>query len=63
MRLERPPFLTLDLPGLLGGVRGGNIVNTVPFTLVVDREGNIVHRQFGEFSKARLLQVLTPLFD
>ncbi len=29
MRLERPPFLTLDLPGLLGGVRGGNIVNAV----------------------------------
>ncbi len=29
MRLERPPFLTLDLPGLLAGVRGGNIVNAV----------------------------------
>lgn len=39
----------------------GNIINAVPFTVVVNRQGQIVHRQPGEFSRQQFQQIVEPL--
>lgn len=39
----------------------GNTVNAVPYTLVVDRQGQIVHRQAGETNRRQLLDIIRPL--
>ncbi len=56
------PVLIADDAGIDLSQRLGNIVNTVPFTIVVDRQGNVVHRQFGEFSKKLITEIINPLF-
>ncbi len=39
----------------------GNIVNAVPFTVIVNPEGIIIHRQPGEISREKILDVIKPL--
>jgi thiol-disulfide isomerase/thioredoxin len=66
-------FLTatkVNYPILLGGDNGialahqlGNSVDAVPYTLIVDRQGQIIHRHPGEFSKEQILDVITPLLN
>jgi len=41
----------------------GNGVDAVPFTVIVDRQGKIIHRQPGEFSKEKILEIITPLMS
>jgi thioredoxin-related protein len=41
----------------------GNIINAVPFTVIVNQAGQIVHRQPGELSKQQFLDVLQPLLS
>ena len=60
----------INYPILLGGDKGitlaqqlGNNVGAVPYTLVVDRPGQIVHRHPGEFSKEQLMSIITPLLN
>lgn len=60
----------INYPILLGGDNGitlaqqlGDSVGAVPYTLVVDRQGQIVHRHPGEFSKEQLVDVITPLLN
>ncbi len=55
----------VNYPILIGGDAGialsqrlGNIVGAVPFTVIVDRRGRIVHRHPGELSREKLLEVL-----
>ncbi|MFI3187490.1 MAG: TlpA disulfide reductase family protein [Methylococcaceae bacterium] len=62
--------IKLNYPILLGGDNGinlshqlGNSIDAVPYTLIVDRQGNIVDRHPGEFSKEQLLTVITPLLN
>ena len=38
----------------------GNIVNAVPFTVIVNTEGAIIHRQPGELSREKILEIITP---
>ncbi len=61
---------SINYPILIGGDAGislsqqlGNIVNAVPFTLIVNREGQIVFRHPGELSREKLLQELKPLIQ
>lgn len=58
----------INYPILLGEDTGialahqlGNIIDAVPYTLVIDRQGKIIHRQPGEFSKERLMEFIGPL--
>lgn len=57
----------INYPILLSGDNGialaqqlGNNVGVVPYTLVVDRQGQIIHRHQGEFSREQILEVITP---
>jgi len=58
----------INYPVLIGGDAAislsqqlGNLVNAVPFTLIVDSQGMIVHRHPGELSRQKLMQLLNPL--
>ena len=60
--------INVNYPILIAGDEGsvlarqlGNIINAVPFTVVIDRQGQIVHRQPGELSRKQFLQVVQPL--
>lgn len=60
----------VNYPILLGGNNGialahqlGNSVDAVPYTLIVNRQGQIIHRHPGEFSKEQILDVITPLLN
>jgi len=58
----------INYPMLIAGDAGiglarqlGNIINAVPFTVIVDQTGQIVHRQPGELSRQQLLEIVKPL--
>jgi thiol-disulfide isomerase/thioredoxin len=58
----------VNYPLLIAGVQGTNLahefgdsMDAVPFTVIVDRQGQIVHRQPGELAKAELLAIIAPL--
>lgn len=60
----------INYPILLGGDNGislahqlGNNVDAVPYTLVVDKQGRIIHRHPGEFSKEQIEEVIAPLLN
>lgn len=60
--------VSLNYPILIAGDAGsmlarqlGNIINAVPFTVIVDQQGQIIHRQPGELSREQFLQVVKPL--
>lgn len=50
----------INYPVLIGEVNGialahqlGNVIDAVPFTLIVNQQGQIIHRQPGEFSREK----------
>ncbi|CAA9890330.1 Redoxin domain-containing protein [Candidatus Methylobacter favarea] len=58
----------INYPVLMGEDKGialahqlGNIIDAVPFTLVVDQQRQIIHRQPGEFSRDEILKIILPL--
>ena len=60
--------LAINYPQLIAGDTGitlshqlGNIVNAVPFTLIVNQQGQIIHRQPGELSREKIIETITPL--
>lgn len=60
----------INYPILLGGDNGialaqqlGNNAGAVPFTLIVDRQGQIIHRHPGALSKEQLVKIITPLLN
>ena len=59
----------INYPLLLGGLetiellrQAGNRAGVLPYTLVIDRKGNIVRREPGGLKEARLESLLLPLF-
>lgn len=65
--LQKSP---INYPILIGGDAGislsqqlGNVIGAVPFTVIVDQQGQIIHRHPGELSREKLLEVLQPLID
>ncbi|MGR9100221.1 MAG: TlpA family protein disulfide reductase [Gammaproteobacteria bacterium] len=61
-------FIDINYPILIGGDAGaalssqfGNRIGAVPFTLIADRQGNIVHRHPGEMSRSQLEKIVAPL--
>ncbi len=60
----------INYPILLGGDNGitlaqqlGNHIDAVPYTLIVDRQGQIVDRHPGEFSKDQITKIIAPLLN
>ncbi|WP_340122915.1 TlpA disulfide reductase family protein [Methylobacter svalbardensis] len=60
----------INYPMLLGGDNGitlahqlGNSVDAVPYTLIVNRQGQIIHRHPGEFSREQITKIITPLLN
>ncbi len=58
----------INYPILLGEDQGtkiahdlGNIVNTVPFTVIVDKKGHVVKSHMGELERDKLLEIVKPL--
>jgi thiol-disulfide isomerase/thioredoxin len=58
----------LNYPTLIGGLGAmelskslGNRLVALPFTVVLDRQGHVVHTQLGEFKRAKLDAVIAPL--
>jgi len=58
----------VNYPMLIGGDQAialsqqlGNIVNAVPFSLIVNQQGQIIHRQPGELSREKIIEFITPL--
>ena len=62
--------IDINYPVMLAGDAGialsqqlGNVINAVPFTLIVNQAGQIVYRQPGELSNAQILEYVTPLLQ
>ena len=60
--------IPINYPILIAGDAGsslsqqlGNIISAVPFTVIVNPQGQIIHRQSGEFSKEQFLDIVQPL--
>jgi len=60
----------INYPILIAGVTGitlaqqlGNSVDAVPFTVVVNRQGQIIHQHRGEFSREQIMEIITPLLN
>jgi thiol-disulfide isomerase/thioredoxin len=60
----------ITYPILLGEDQGtkiahdlGNIVNTVPFTVVVNKKGLVVKSHMGELTREQLLETVSPLLQ
>lgn len=60
----------INYPILLGGDNGialahqlGNNADAVPYTLVVDRQGQVKYRHPGELSKEQLTEIIAPLLN
>lgn len=60
--------LSINYPLLVGGMdvidlstKLGNRISALPFTVIVDRQGRIVHRQLGILRPEKLRSVVQPL--
>jgi thiol-disulfide isomerase/thioredoxin len=58
----------INYPMLIGGLDGialahqlGNSIDAVPFTLIVDQQGQIIYRHPGEFSREQITEIIRPL--
>lgn len=39
----------------------GNVINTVPFTVIFDKKGQLLKRQMGTLDREQLLEIIKPL--
>ncbi len=58
----------VNYPMLIGGEQAislsqqlGNIVNAVPFSLIINQQGQIIHRHPGELSREKILEIIIPI--
>jgi len=57
------PILMANDTGMNLSMQLGNIVGAIPFTVVIDQEGVVIHRQMGELSREDLLASVDPLLS
>jgi len=55
------PMLIAGDKGIALALQLGNNVNAVPYTVVVDQHGQIIHQHPGGFSTEQILELITPL--
>lgn len=58
----------VNYPVLLGNdktlqlmVKYGNRIGSLPYSVIMDREGNIVHRKVGAYHKKQILEIVKPI--
>ena len=63
-------FIDINYPVLMAEVEGqqlakqlGNVVNAVPFTLIVNANNEVIFRHPGELSKTKIRQIIDPLIQ
>ena len=61
-------FVDFNYPVLVGGddasmlaMKMGNVLNTLPFSVVIDQSNKVVHAQMGVFSRDQIMEVVRPL--
>lgn len=59
--------ININYPILIGGESAislshqlGNIIKAVPFTIIINQQGQIIHRQPGEISPDEIMEVIQP---
>jgi len=57
------PQLVGDMPAISIAHQLGNHMDAVPFTVIVNQQGHIIHQHAGEFSKEQVLEVIKPLLN
>ncbi|MDD5411377.1 MAG: TlpA disulfide reductase family protein [Methylobacter sp.] len=57
------PILISENDGIVLANQLGNNVGAIPYTIVVNQQGQIIHRHPGEFSKSQILEIINPLLD
>jgi thiol-disulfide isomerase/thioredoxin len=55
------PLLMAGNEGVMLSKDWGNTLESVPFTAIINPQGQIIHRQLGEMNRAELLNVIQPL--
>ncbi len=55
------PILVGDMPAISIAHQLGDNMDAVPFTVIVNQQGQIIHQHAGEFSKEQILEVIKPL--
>ena len=68
--IEHPLYAQINYPVLIAGNGGvslskawGNLASIVPFSVVISPEGEIIHRQQGEFKREKILEIIQPLLN
>jgi peroxiredoxin len=57
------PLLMASHSGMALAHSWGNLLDVVPFTVVINPQGEIIHRKMGEFSQKALQKVIESLLD
>ena len=57
------PILIGEYDGITLANQLGNSVGAIPYTIVVNQQGQIIHRHPGEFSKTQILEIINPLLN
>lgn len=55
------PILLAEQTGPVFARQLGNVIDAVPFTVIIDQQGRVVHRQPAELSRAQFLNVFNQL--
>lgn len=55
------PILMAEYEGANLSQQLGNNFRTLPFTLIINQQGQIIHRQRGEISREQILAVIEPI--
>ncbi|WP_341325453.1 redoxin domain-containing protein [Methylotuvimicrobium sp. KM2] len=63
-------FVDINYPMLIAGDQGiiltqqwGNSAGILPFSLIFNQEGRIIHKQSGQLSRNKIIEIIEPLMD
>ncbi len=63
-------FVDINYPVLIAGDQGiiltqqwGNSAGILPFSLIFNQQGQMIHRQSGQLSRAKIVEIIEPLVD
>jgi thiol-disulfide isomerase/thioredoxin len=57
------PILIGDVTGIALAHQLGNSVDAVPFSIIVNQQGQIIHQHRGEFSREQIMEIIKPLLN
>jgi len=57
------PILIGDLAGIALSQQLGNTAGVVPYTLIVNQQGQVIYQHNGEISREQIIEIITPLLN